>query len=202
MGRWMQQVGAPQENENAPDANPPKLTEPGFVGSVSAPAGHRKDSDPVLSVLSVPHAPLPEKFTAPDDPAEIVERAALMEDGGLPRAWADGLARLALMPPPEGWGRDWRTVRDGILRFADRLAADPWVTKAHRLGWTAVDLFGVDPAALAARLDCRGAATFVGDAEICLITADAIVVGTRSGARMRITKPTSSGGVPLWSLAA
>ena len=104
------------------------------------------------------------------------------------------------MPAPEDWGQDWQTVRDGVLRFADALAGR-WLAKAAALGWTDVDLFGADPAAPAARLDVRGTATFIANAEIHLITADAIIVGTRAGKRLRITRPTTPGGVPLWEMS-
>lgn len=132
-------------------------------------------------------------------PAEVEERAALIEAGGLPRAWAEGLAKLTSGPPPEAWGPDWALVRDGLLRFADRLAADPWAAKALRMGWTATDLFGVHPRAPGARMDCRGAATFIADAKIIALMADEIAVETPAGRRLRITKPIN-GGVPLWEI--
>lgn len=224
MGRWMQRVAQPGKTEKGSGAEPTELTKPPFVSSVSAPSGpfpkisdgfvssvgaptgeFEKNSDPapmasdgVSSVLSVRRPGLSENFSPPD-PADIEERAALIEDGGIPRAWADGLARLASMPPPDGWGSDWRAVRDGVLRFADDLAGH-WLAKAVALGWTEVDLFGAAPTAPAARLDARGAATFIKGASIMAITADAIVIRTPSGQRLRITRPTTKGGAPLWEV--
>lgn len=224
MGRWMQRVAQPEKTEKGPDTEPTKLTKPGFVGFVSTPSGpfpkisegfvssvgappgvFEKNSNPapmasdgVSSVLSARCPGLSENFSPPDA-AEIEERAALIEDGGIPRAWADGLAQLATMPPPDGWGADWRAVRDGVLHFADDLAGQ-WLAKAVALGWTEVDLFGAAPTAPAARLDARGAATFIKGASTMAITADAIVIRTPSGQRLRITRPTTKGGVPLWEV--
>lgn len=198
MGRWMQRVTEPEKIGKTPVAEPPKPSKPpfeGFEGSPSGPSG--KIGVGFEGFEGSPEGVF-EKFTAPD-PVEIEERAALIEDGGIPRAWADGLARLATMPPPDGWGADWRAVRDGIMRFADDLAGQ-WLAKAVALGWTEVDLFGAAPTAPAARLDVRGAATFIKAAKIMAITADAIVISTPSGRRLRITRPTTKGGVPLWEV--
>ncbi|WP_133251546.1 hypothetical protein [Zavarzinia aquatilis] len=195
----MQRVTERPKIENIPDTEPSKPSKAGFEGFEGGASGLSEKIELGFEGFEGALKGAFEEFAAPD-PAEIVERAALMEDSGIPRGWADGLARLASMPPPEEWGRDWRSVRDGILRFADRLAADPWAAKAHRLGWTAADLFGVNAAAPAARLDCRGAATFIGDAEIYLITDEAIVVGNTTGKRLRITRPKTKGGVPLWEV--
>lgn len=198
MGRWMRRVAEPGKIGKAPVADPSKPSKPpfdGFEGSPSGPSG--KIGVGFEGFEGSPEGVF-EKFTAPDS-VEIEERAALTEDGGIPRAWADGLARLATMPPPDGWGADWRAVRDGALRFADDLAGQ-WLAKAVALGWTEVDLFGAAPTAPAARLDARGAATFIKGASTMAITADAIVIRTPSGQRLRITRPTTKGGVPLWEV--
>lgn len=181
MGRWLDRLDAEKNRKTRPTAT------------------DRTDTTlplPVLSVLSVPHVPVSEKFSP--DPDGLAERVAIMEhDTGIPRAWADGLARLSTMPAPETWGRDWREVRDGLLRFADELAG-PWLAQAVALGWRVNDLFGVHPDAPTARMDCRGAATFLGRAKIVAITDKTITVETRPGNKLQIGKPATAGGVPIW----
>lgn len=67
------------------------------------------------------------------------ERAAIVEDGaGVPRIWAEALARLDLAARPQGEPDDrWRQLMDDAGRFLDRWGAD-----AARLGWSAIDVFG------------------------------------------------------------
>lgn len=181
MGRWLDRLAAEEKRENTLVTN------------------RQNRQKPLSSVLSVPRGAISENFSA--DPDAIAERAALMEEGGIPRAWAEGLARLATMPPPDTWGRDWRGVQDGVLSFADTLAGK-WLAKAHAFGWTQLDLFGCHPAAPSARLDVRGAATLIGAASVVAITAAEIIVEARPGRRLRITRPTTGDAVPIWTLDA
>jgi hypothetical protein len=69
------------------------------------------------------------------------EHAAIVEyDGGIPRTWAEGFARLDPSCPPLGVPlRRWRDIIDGIGVFLDR-----WAAKAATLGWEAADIFGAD----------------------------------------------------------
>lgn len=47
----------------------------------------------------------------------------------------------------------------------------------------------------------RGAATFLRQAKIVAITATEIIIETRPGNKLRIGKPMTAGGVPLWKIA-
>jgi hypothetical protein len=60
------------------------------------------------------------------------ERAAIVEyDAGVPRAWAEGLARLDSMAPPLGiHAHRWQRLVDNAGQFIDR-----WAAKAAALGW-------------------------------------------------------------------
>ena len=72
------------------------------------------------------------------------ERAAIVEhDGGAPREWAEGFARLDAATPPKGFdlGR-WRQLIDDGGRFLDR-----WALTAAECGWSATDVFGLHPVA-------------------------------------------------------
>jgi hypothetical protein len=71
-----------------------------------------------------------------------------------PHAWRD--APLALLPDhdpcpgfrPDAWSRAWSNALDFIERHG---------AEAHRLGWTAEELFGVHPALGVIRVDRTGA---------------------------------------------
>jgi hypothetical protein len=69
------------------------------------------------------------------------ERAAIVEhDGGIPRGWAEGFARLDPDRPPLGVPlRRWRAVVKAIGTFLEH-----WGTYAEALGWQAADIFGAD----------------------------------------------------------
>ncbi|MBF0173031.1 MAG: AAA family ATPase, partial [Magnetococcales bacterium] len=71
---------------------------------------------------------------------EPQERSAIAEfDGGIPRVWAEGLARLCVMPRPEDIPlRQWELIVKAAGMFADR-----WTAKASSLGWTTEEVFGV-----------------------------------------------------------
>jgi hypothetical protein len=70
------------------------------------------------------------------------ERAAIIEhDGGVPRAWAEALARLDPTEPPAGMPpEDWNRVIDAGCRLVD----DGWHKQANALGWGPLELFGCD----------------------------------------------------------
>jgi hypothetical protein len=101
----------------------------------------------------------------------LEERAAIVEEGAkVPREWAEGFARLCCMSPPGGTNRhEWQAALDGAGRFLDQ-----WAGKAHALGWTASELFGLNPDAPLGRLDQRGAAYFLARREVVAVTADEI----------------------------
>lgn len=180
--------GAPAKAANAAKAERENPERPETLAGLAALAGAN------------PGTEKPRAATWSDDDT-IAERVAIIEhDAGIPRAWAEGLARLATMPAPEAWGLDWREVRDGVLRFADGLGSGPWAAKAFAGGWNTVDLFGVDPAAPYARLDVRGAATYLKAARVVAITAEEIVIEIRPGNRLCVTKPTNKGGVAVWKI--
>jgi hypothetical protein len=70
------------------------------------------------------------------------ERAAFIEfDGGIPRMWAEALARLHPdRPPPEITPRQWWNFYNDSAKFIDR-----WALQVAATGWTLSDVFGWDP---------------------------------------------------------
>ncbi len=129
-------------------------------------------------------------------PGDLAERAAIIEEGAkVPRAWAEGFASLEAAPVPAGVSvRDWRAMVDSAGRFLDA-----WGTKAEALGWSAAELFGLDPMAPLGRLDRRGAAFFLTRAEVLAITSVAITV--RVGASIQNIRRRDGFTVPAWEIA-
>lgn len=122
------------------------------------------------------------------------ERAAITEEGaGIPRAWAEGFARMQCQTPPPGCSRaEWLAVIDAAGRFLDG-----WASQAAALGWTAIDLFGVGPTW--ARTDLRGLLALVpAGAEVVAITADTARVRLASGSVQTYTRRPLIGAALLW----
>jgi hypothetical protein len=122
------------------------------------------------------------------------ERAAIIEfDGGIDREWAEGLARLECSPPPPGLTpATWRKAIDRAARFCDQ-----WGAIAAAEGWTAGELFGLNPAAPFGRLDMRGVA-FIGiDLDVIDVTGESIVFRAPSGAVQRLRRRPCL-AAPVW----
>lgn len=141
-------------------------------------------------------------LAAPDlNSTEFEERAAIIEyDGEIPREWAEGLARLCVMPCPEGInGTRWRQVVNNAGRFTDH-----WATKASALGWTALDIFGVDRHKPEVAVHTAGLIWLLRDKRIVAIAADAVIVETPNGAhqsfRPSVDDSDASRRVLLWEL--
>ena len=77
-----------------------------------------------------------------DLPDVFGERAAIAEfESGIPRAWAEGFARLQTMACPAGMRPDrWQEMVDDAGRFLAR-----WGAQAAALGWSTLDVFGAHP---------------------------------------------------------
>ena len=88
-----------------------------------------------------------------------------------PHAWHDVL--LALSPdrePCPGFRPNaWARVHANPLAFIDGHGAE-----AHRLGWTAEELFGVHPKVGAVRVDCCGALMLSNAGQVVSIEAETI----------------------------
>jgi hypothetical protein len=109
------------------------------------------------------------------------ERAAIVEhDGGIPRAWAEGFARLDPDRPPAGVPlRRWRAVIDAIGTFLDR-----WAAEAAALGWQAADIFGTDAARPEVTWLNAGPLWSGDGARVVEVHADRIIFETKGGARL------------------
>jgi hypothetical protein len=130
---------------------------------------------------------------------EFDERAAIVEyDGGAPREWAEGFARLDPARPLPGFTlAHWLQLIDDGGRFLDR-----WAHTAVELGWSAEDVFGLNPAAPAVRQDSKGLVALIGGGEVVDIRVDRATIKMQSGNCLTyyLRRPTA-GAVVVWKLA-
>jgi hypothetical protein len=110
-----------------------------------------------------------------------------------PQGWRGAL--LGLSPdhdPCPGFQPDaWARVQANALAFIDRHG-----DVAQRLGWTAVELFGVHPALGAIRVDCAGALMLCSAGQVASVEADLI----RYVNGLAFRRSFGSGAsVPVWT---
>jgi hypothetical protein len=130
------------------------------------------------------------------------ERAAIAEyDGGAPRAWAEGLARLdPAHPPADISPHRWRRFVDDCSHFLD----GGWGSRASQFGWGPLDLFGCDCKRPFARVDNMGLIWFCNGGSIVeLYRHHAVIQARMDGARLSFRRrPVDIGRVVLaWELA-
>ena len=133
----------------------------------------------------------------PDADDDFEERAALVEYGaGVPREWAEGFSRLDCTKPPSGFPLpQWRQIiNDGGLFL------DQWAHQAAALGWTALDVFGVNPANPAVRYDGMGLVPLIRGYRIIAISADRTRIETPSGNVQTYRLCPRPDAVALWQL--
>jgi hypothetical protein len=127
------------------------------------------------------------------------ERAAIVEyDGDIPRAWAEGFARLDPdHPPGDVPPRRWLRFVDDMGLFLDR-----WAAHAALLGWGPYDLFGADRDRPYARIDRAGLLWLLnGDRLRALTENTATIERRRTGARQTYRrKPSDPSRVLAWEL--
>ena len=129
--------------------------------------------------------------------ATLAILAAPADWPSLPDDWRDGLARLRDADKPLlGGAESWARL------VADALGlADTWAPQALALGWSAVDLFGVEPNG-ARRLDRDGLAASLEGRKVVAVTSDAATIATPSGGLLRHYRRDKPGSVPIWSAGA
>ena len=89
---------------------------------------------------------------------------------------------LSARPPADCTDDRWREATSGLERFL----AGGWGDKAALIGWTPQELYRVPP--LWSRIDLTGAALLVGDRRITAVTADNIVIESRSASQLRFRR--------------
>ncbi|MEO5369305.1 MAG: hypothetical protein H7833_04440 [Magnetococcus sp. DMHC-1] len=120
----------------------------------------------------------PETF----DPDAFEERSAIVEhDGGIPKEWAEGLARLCVMPRPADIpAKQWQAIILAAGIFSDR-----WAKQAAALGWTTEEVFGCSAKVPALGYGSRGLVFSMGDPGSTLVAMDKdkATFRTKGGAR-------------------
>jgi hypothetical protein len=128
------------------------------------------------------------------------ERAAIVEhDGRIPRAWAEGFARLDQgRPPSDVPPKRWAAFVDDVGRFLD----SDFAAVAAALGWGPFDLFGCDRDRPFARVDRAGLLWLLNGDRLVMLADDAATIETWTGVRQTWRrKPSELGRVLAWELA-
>lgn len=162
-------------------------------------------SQSVNSVTAAPAASEPAMPSAADRALAIwgeaeEERAAIVEhDGAIPRAWAEGFARLDPdRPPGDVPPRRWQRFVDDVGLFLD----SPFCAVATALGWGPYDLLGCDRGRPFARIDQAGLLWLLNGNKLVALTEDTAGITTPTGARQTYRrKPDQPGRVLAWELA-
>jgi len=151
-----------------------KTIETTKVGAKSA------SGDATLSYIAVDHAG---QETIGDivDWHDWYEEAAIVErDGVIPRAWAEGFARLHPDRPPAGVPQKrWLTFIDDVGRFLD----SPFCAVAGSFGWGPLDLFGCDRDRPFARIDHVGLLWLLNGDMLIELDGNRAVIERRFGVR-------------------
>ena len=97
--------------------------------------------------------------------------------------------------PPTRWSR----LRADLAEFVE----SPWRTEAERLGWSELDLFGVDATRPYTRIDGLGLVPALDGCRIVELSGDVAVIETPGGARQSFQRrPDRPGRVLVWEITA
>jgi hypothetical protein len=129
------------------------------------------------------------------------ERAAIVEySGRIPRAWAEGFARLNPdRPPGDVPLRRWQRFVDDVCLFLD----SPFCAVAAALGWGPHDLFGCDRDRPFARTDRAGLLWLLNGDRLIELHRHQAVMERGTGARQTYRRrPVAVGDIMLaWELS-
>jgi hypothetical protein len=141
-----------------------------------------------------------DKAIEPEPTACREERAAIVEYGaGVPRAWAEGFARLdPVRPPADVPLRRWQQFIDDVGRFLDSGFAE----KAATLGWGPFDIFGCDRDRPFARIDRQGLCWLIAGNRLVDLSEKTAIIQIWTGRRQTWRrKPSEPCRVLAWELA-
>jgi len=128
-----------------------------------------------------------------------ITRAVLLQaPDDVPADWVQGVADLLAMPAHPNWPEHgWKALREDALAFLK-----DWAAQAHRLGWEALDLFGVHAEAPHARLDGTGLVPLLGGHPVVALTEDSAAIGANSGGTLTFLRRRAwpPGRCLIWEL--
>ena len=128
------------------------------------------------------------------------ERAAIVGyDGGIPRAWAEGFARLdPNRVPSDVPARRWLRFIDDVGLFLD----SPFCDVAAAFGWGPFELFGCDRDQPFARIDQAGLLWLLAANRLIALSENTATVEMQTGSRQIYRcRPSEPGHVLAWELA-
>jgi len=169
--------------------------------SLKALANQRLERDPARDKLGTEASrscPMPLNLVGRALPLEIdsAERAAICEfDGGMPREWAEGFAKLQSLTPPQSVSEQrWLQVIDDAGRFLDS-----WGPKLAALGWSIGEVFGVHPS----RPELRrgGLIWHLRGRRVLAASKDSVTIETSNGPQQRIYRMAKDEHVHIWEIA-
>ena len=134
--------------------------------------------------------------TVPTVPTHFRQGPSEPAASAVPPEWYAILAGLERQECPDWITIDrWRELLSDGDTFLSR-----WGSAAHSMGWTALDLFGVHPAAPAARFDVMGLLLLTRGGPVVALMADGASIRRPSGALLTWRRCPSPGGVLLSEL--
>ena len=99
---------------------------------------------------------------------------------GVPGEWVQGVANLLAMARPASCpAANWQVLREDAYAFLR-----DWAARAHELGWTALNLFGVHPGKPWVRFDFIGLVPLLNGAKVVALSEGQAVIEKPSGARL------------------
>ncbi|MET4347061.1 hypothetical protein ABIC08_007722 [Bradyrhizobium sp. RT9b] len=130
-----------------------------------------------------------------DTEHDLNERAAVIEfDGGVPRTWADGFARLDPAHPLADFSESqWLQIVTDSGFFLDA-----WGAEAARLSWSLTDLFGLDPHAPRNSYGPMGLVFLIGGGRVTQINKSSATIWKRRTSLTYHRPPRA--GICVWDL--
>lgn len=114
-------------------------------------------------------------------------------DGNHPRDWAEGYEKLISGQRPHTiTALRWQQFIQDATTFMCC-----WSGKAHALGWTTLEVFGVHPLAPVHRPDAAGLVWLLDGNEIAALTADKAIIKTMTGNTKTMVRGVT-GSVAIW----
>ncbi len=149
--------------------------------------------EPIMTELRAHKAEVIDFLTRP------VARVVLLHcPPGVPETWTQGMADLLAMACPASCpAEQWKVLREDAYTFLRDHAA-----RAHEVGWTVLDLFGVHPVKPWVRFDHMGLVPLLNGDRVTAISEIEAVIEKPSGARATFRRrgQMPSEARPVWNL--
>jgi hypothetical protein len=147
--------------------------------------------DSGLAIKSIDFNRIPDGQTSQTTHTTKFERIDKRDLDGFPDEWRAIAGELGGSTPIDGFGdARWQLLVDDTEIFLLK-----WGKAAHLLGWTAIDLFGVHPAAPAVRFDVMGLLPLLGGASVVALTTDEARMLRPSKAMLTFRRANQEGAV-------